>query len=301
MAIHCRSGDAPIVGPEQAGAQPGEFELELNVSDRTRRAYFYLPDQVSRGTDLPLVFVLHGGGGGRVDTYDDSTGWRAKGAAEGAIIVYPYGTGRLSDYRLLTWNAGNCCGYAFENNVDDVQFFRELIRFATDRLPVDAKRIYATGISNGGMMSHRLACELSDKIAAIGPVVGAQNMPECHPDHPVSVIAIRGMQDGHVAYYGGPTVGADQNHRYDRPAEYTLQFWKTANGCAGDVQKSEAGNVIREVYADCRDGSAVELISLKNGKHAWPGGKKGWAFGDEPTQDISATDEIWSFFEKHAR
>src|SRR4030042_1455717 len=111
---------------------------------------------------MPLVIVLHGGGGTAQSTAG-MTGMNVKADSSGVIAVYPNGNGRVSDEKLLTWNAGNCCGYALDNNIDDVGFIRELIDKLEKKLAIDKARIYATGISNGGMMSYRLACELADK------------------------------------------------------------------------------------------------------------------------------------------
>src|SRR4030042_572429 len=133
---------------------------------------------------MPLVIVLHGGGGNAQSTAG-MTGMNVKADSSGVIAVYPNGNGRLSDEKLLTWNAGNCCGYALDNNIDDVAFIRSLIDDLQSKLAIDQSRVYATGISNGGMMSYLLACQLSDKIAAIAPVAGTMGMNSCLPAQPV--------------------------------------------------------------------------------------------------------------------
>lgn len=154
---------------------------------------------------VPLVLILHGGGG-NAEITERMTGFTTKAEKEGFIVVYPEGSSRFKD-KLLTWNAGHCCGYALNNKVDDVGFISALIDKLVRDYPVDPKRIYATGISNGGMMSHRLGIELPHKLAAIASVVGALFGDEKMPAQPVSALMINGMLDQSVPYQGGPPGG----------------------------------------------------------------------------------------------
>lgn len=142
---------------------------------------------------LPLVLVLHGGAGDAA-TIEAATGFTDKARLEKFIVVYPEGSGRFG-HKLLTWNAGHCCGHAMENKVDDTGFIRALIDRLTAEYPVDPRRIYATGISNGGMMTHRLGIELPDRIAAIAPVAAAVFGDERKPANPVSALMINGRLD----------------------------------------------------------------------------------------------------------
>jgi polyhydroxybutyrate depolymerase len=121
----------------------------------------------------------------------------------GFIVVYPNGTSLLSEDILLTWNGGTCCGYAQEKNVDDVGFVRAIVPDLQSLVIIDAKRIYATGMSNGGILSHRLACEAADLFAAIAPVSGTLNFSPCNPSRPISVIEFHGTGDQHIPYHGG--------------------------------------------------------------------------------------------------
>lgn len=149
-----------------------------------------------RNERLPLVLVLHGGGGNAAYA-ERMTGFTDKARKEGFIVVYPEGTGR-QEGQLLTWNAGHCCGYAMANRVNDVAFIDALIEKLIEDYVVDPRRIYATGMSNGGMMTHRLGIELSNRFAAIAPVVATLFGDERRPEHPVSAI----MFNGH-AWPGG--------------------------------------------------------------------------------------------------
>jgi polyhydroxybutyrate depolymerase len=265
---------------------------------RTRTYTVHLPRGIGDEHAFPLVIVLHGGGGNSEHAARMS-GFSALADQENFIVVYPNGTGRLGEV-LLTWNAGNCCGYALDNNVDDVGFIRALIEKLQREYPIDAKRVYATGMSNGGMMSYRLACELSDKIVAIAPVAGALNV-ECKPTAPISVIAFHGTADQHVLFEGGaPKVKADPHPREDKSVAYAMNFWAQHNRCAATPKRDERGNIIHDTYTNCADGTAVELYAIKGEGHTWPGGKS-WLGGDQPTQEISATKVMWEFFKQHSK
>jgi polyhydroxybutyrate depolymerase len=279
----------------------GDYNGSLNVDGRQRSYVFHLPSGYDNKTKMPLVIVLHGGGG-NADNIETTTGFSAKADAAGFIVVYPNGNSRLTNDKLLTWNAGNCCGYALDNNVDDVAFIRALIDELISRLTVEPARVYITGISNGGMMSYLLACRLSDKIAAIAPVAGAMGIDNCHPMKPVSVCIFHGTADEHVLYNGGkPLKQADNLSRIDKPVSYAIDFWVKANGCSPLPQKEVMGNIIKETYSGGKNSSEVVLYTIIGGKHAWPGGTRGWLGGDEPTKELSATSVMWDFFASHPK
>jgi len=160
------------------------------------------------------------------------------------LAVYPRGTGRV-----LTWNSGACCGYAMENRVDDTGFLHALIDKLERDYAVDRRRIFATGISNGGMMSYRLACELSDKIAAIAPVEGAQDLA-CHPANRVSVIVFHGTSDHLVPFEGGTTPFQLGSHRSDASVASSIAFWceagrLRAHAATRKVRRSAHGELFR--------------------------------------------------------
>ncbi len=278
---------------------PGDYEQSLVFDGRTRNYTLHLPRGIGDKVALALVLVLHGGGGNE-DNADRITGFSALADQENFIVVYPAGTGKLAD-KLLTWNAGNCCGYARDNQVDDVGFLRALIEKLHREYPIDPKRVYATGGSNGGMLSYRLACEASDVFAAIAPVVGALNV-ECKPAHPVSVIAFNGMQDQHVLFEGGtPKTSVDPHARVDQSVAFAMEFWSKQNRCAPAPRHTATGNILRDEYTGCANGTSVVLYAIKNGGHAWPGGARSSWFGDIPTREISATDVMWEFFKAHPK
>jgi polyhydroxybutyrate depolymerase len=250
---------------------------------------------------LPLVLVLHGGGGNAAHA-ERMTGFTEKARKEGFIVVYPEGSGRLRT-RLLTWNAGHCCGYAMNQGVDDVKFIRALIDQLTESYPVDTRRIYATGMSNGGMMTHRLGIELSDRLAAIAPVVATVFGDEKKPAHPISALMINGMLDRHVPHTGGVPGGRGANAWDGSPARPALEqatFWARSNGCAKDPLREERSLQILWRYP-CSSGREVRLLLLKDNGHAWPGGRPGTRRGDPPSTSVNATDVIWEFFKAHPK
>lgn len=282
---------------------PGATTHSLEFGGRTRTYLLHLPPAIATRNPLPLVILLHGGGGNGPGAARMSN-MSAKADREGFAVVYPNGTGILPNI-LLTWNAGNCCAYALNNNVDDVGFLRALVERLTTTLPIDRKRVFITGMSNGGMMSYRAACELAETIAAMAPVAGAQNLETCRPSEAVSLVVFHGTEDQYVLYEGGQTRSAIGGGRVDRPVSYAVSFWARHNACTGTPERLERGNVLRETHRGCRDGTQVALYAIKGAGHAWPGGTPGLSFGgrvgDEPTNDISATDVIWEFFASHPK
>jgi polyhydroxybutyrate depolymerase len=279
----------------------GTYSGTMTVDGRVRNYIIHIPPAYDGKKSLPIVIVLHGGGG-NADKMPGLTGFNEKADAAGFIVVYPNGTGPVSDEKLLTWNCGFCCGYAMDNNVDDVNFIRQLIDRAEKNLKVDPARIFVTGISNGGMMTYRLGCELADKIAAIAPVAGSMGDWTVKSDSPVSVVIFHGTADQHVLYNGGaPIIKFDTHDRIDKPVSYAVDFWVQHNGCSTEIKRGVSGNITRDTYSGGRGGSEVVLYTIFGGKHAWPGGNAAWAGGDTATQEISATDLMWEFFKAHPK
>jgi len=278
---------------------PGDHDLALMAGERERTCLLHLPPGYNGKRLWPLVIVLHGGGGNATGAVG-MTGFSEKADKEGFVVAYPNGSGRLKT-RLLTWNSGNCCGYALDNGVDDVGFIRALIDELVKTRAVDPKRVYVTGMSNGGMMTHRLGCELSDKIAAIAPVAGALDVENCQPANPVSVIIFHGTADERVLYNGGePIRKADRHFRVDKSVAYAVSFWVKHDGCSETPKRSDKGSIRTEIYGGGKDGAEVVLYTVNGGGHAWPGGRA-YLLGTEPTKEISATDLMWDFFMRHPK
>lgn len=283
-------------------APQGDAEQSINVNGAARSFLLHVPQGIDSRAAVPLVVVFHGGGGNgtnaaRMSGMDDE-------ADTGRFIVaYPNGTGRLGR-ALLTWNTWACCGPALDDQVDDVRFVRAMVESISREYRIDPRRIYATGMSNGAMMTYRVGCELSDIFAAIAPVAGALDTDDCDPRHAVSAIIFHGVADKHIRYEGGkPIVSMDRRHaREDKPVAFAVGFWTRYDRCKADPARTRRGHVVHDSY-DCPGGAGVELYSIEGQGHAWPGGMKGIRAGnvDEPTSEISATRLMWEFFAKHPK
>jgi len=271
----------------------------LRVGEATRTYVVRKPETLLPSSRVPLVLVLHGGGGNAANA-EKMTGFTEKARRERFIVVYPEGSGRFRR-GLFTWNAGHCCGYAMENKVNDVAFINLLIDDLSKRYPIDDKRIYVTGMSNGAMMTHRLGVALSHRIAAIAPVVGTLFGDERIPTQPVAALMINGVLDDNVPFAGGQGEGRGKDAWDGTPTKPALDqaaFWAKANGCDPSPIKND--NATQTYYRNqCPNGRAVELIALKDNGHAWPGGEKGSPRGDKPSTSLNATDVIWEFFKSH--
>ena len=180
---------------------PGDHTIRLSHDKRERSAIVHVPPRASDKRDLPVIINFHGGGGHGANEQEYSLMDRLADR-EIFIAVYPNGSGRLST-RLLTWNAGTCCGYAVLNHIDDVGFTRALIEKLAESIPLDRRRIYATGLSNGAMMSYRLAAEAGDVIAAVAPVAGGMVLPAIKSPQAVPVLHIHSVDDPRALYNGG--------------------------------------------------------------------------------------------------
>lgn len=281
-------------------SQPtGLTTRNLNYTGEERSYNLYVPLNFDASKPAAVVFVFHGGGG-NADIMMSTSGFNEIADEEGFLVVYPNGSGRLDD-KLLTWNGGTCCGFAQENNIDDVGFVRAILGDLQTIAAIDMKRVYATGMSNGAILSYRLACEAADMFAAIAPVAGTLNFSPCEPSEEVSVIHFHGTNDQHLPYNGG--VGADSLVGVDFVSvQDSLAAWASIDGCDSQPRTSSIDEIQHQVWDGCARSSSVELYTIIGGKHAWPGSDgPGWIGGDEPTQAISASEIIWQFFEMHPK
>lgn len=269
-----------------AGTTPGS----IDVDGRTRIYLLHTPPGYDRNRKTPLVLVLHGAVQ-NPEGAERMSGMSALSDREKFLAAYPSGTSRLRN--APTWNAGNCCGYALAYKVDDVAFIRALIDKLERDYPVDPKRVFVTGISNGAMMSYRLACELSDKIAAIAPVEGALNV-DCRTPHPVSVIVFHGTADHLVPFEGGTTPFQIGERRTDRSVADAIAFWVNQDGCSSAPARDETPAVHSTIYSGCKDGAGVALYAIQGGRHMWPG-------RPYSGNDVPATNLMWSFFVQHPK
>lgn len=315
----------PIVKAYSAGDH--DFSL---IHDGLKRIYkVHVPRSYNIHKKIPVVLAFHGGGGdaeGSVKYFDLNT----KADEEGFIAVYPEGTGKIVDGKLFgSWNAGRCCPPAMDNHIDDVGFISNMIDQLKSDFQIDEKRIYATGMSNGALMSYRLACELSEKIAAIAPSGGHDALDRCQPSRPVPVLHIHGKEDPCAFYEGGSCGGciAKFLNKLNIPAqphtwacgsvpEY-VDDWKQINECSDDskVIYQNRGAVCNQ-FIHCKNDSEITLCTVESMGHVWPGHKtysakacktnpEGYFCGlwvetvGSLSDDIIANDLIWDFFKKH--
>jgi polyhydroxybutyrate depolymerase len=286
-----------VAGPITA---PGDYRASLAHGGRTRLYRLYVPASYRADQPAPLLVALHGGGGG-MDYMgrDDYYGLLSFAERTGQVLLLPNGISRLRGGMLATWNAGNCCGAARDEQVDDVGYIRALVERVQSQLNIDARHIRATGMSNGAMMAYRLACELPGLFSAIAAVAGTDNTINCPPAQPVSVLHIHARNDSHVLYDGGAGPDAvDRTLITDfRSVPETVARWVERNRCAPTPQRVlEREGAWCERYAPCAGGTQVQLCVTATGGHSWPGGHK--PRGEAPTQAINANDVMWDFFSR---
>jgi len=303
-AAHAEKAPAPAVAP-------ADRVLELEVDGRARRALLHVPPapREAPAGGWPVVVALHGAAmNGPMMAW--FSGLSATADAEGFVVVYPDGTGRGP---FLVWNAGGFGEAA--GRPDDVAFIDRLLDAVAETVPTDAGRIYACGMSNGGMMCYRLATELPGRFAAIGPVAGTNMRPDARPERPVPLIHFHGTADSIVPF--GPEVGAAGDDEAAAPragrrgprlpgVARSVTSWAEWAGCHdGPVEEtlSPDGDPLPVTRLRWRgdDGREVELVRIEGGGHTWPGQKPPVGFIGKSTTTVSANDLLWEFFSRHER
>ena len=279
--------------------KPGDYTFSIVHDGRTRLYRVHVPQKYSAATAAPLLMAFHGGGGDmEYMASDKAYGLISKSEAEGFVVVFPNGISKLNSGKFATWNAGTCCGNARDQNVDDVGFVKQIIGNLTRQLNIDRNQIYATGMSNGGMMTYRLACEMSDTFKAIASVAGTDNTMSCTPKAPISILHIHARDDDHVLYNGGAGKPfRDMSKVSDfTSVPATISKWVKLDHCNPRPQRVlDTPGAYCDKYSQCRDNVAVQLCVTETGGHSWPGGTK--IRGGEPaSQAISADDVMWAFF-----
>lgn len=263
---------------------------------RDRSYLVYRPASLDSHTPAPLVIVLHGGFGSGSQA-ETAYHWDAQAESQGFVVAYPDG------YRH-SWNAGGmCCGPALRENVDDIGFLTRLINTISRDENIDPARVYLTGMSNGAAMTYRYACEGTYPIAAIGPVAGTFSFP-CPKPHPVSVLAIHGLDDQHIPFAGGAGSKGVTKGAWV-PVTQTLDAFRHANNCQPpDTQKN---GLLQTVTSSCAQVRTVVLITVDGAGHQWPGGKTKNGIvqqilgTDQPSTALDATTTLWEFFQDHTQ
>lgn len=283
--------------PARGPARPG-WSARTVVSDGRERCYhLYVPSGYDSSQSVPVVVSLHGFLS-NPNSQAMISGWHRLADREGFLVVYPQGTSFPK-----RWNAGVTWGAA---PVDDVHFFRRMLDDLSTVAAVDRSRVYVNGLSNGGGMTIRIACEAGDQVAAIGTVAAAVvDFQNCNPTRPVPAMAFHGTGDPVVPYEGGDMRGHVlpwAANLTDAPiffvgAEEWAAIWAMGNDCnPTPVVIPPRGDVRGVQYVSCDQDALVTLYSVVDGGHTWPGGAPIPGVGKTST-DIDATEEMWRFFQ----
>lgn len=275
-------------------------KIAITVDGRQREYRVLVPDKIAN--PAPVVLVLHGGGG-NAQQMERYTRFDEPAEREGFLVVYPQSVGS-------NWNDGRGVETipSQRENVDDVKYMRAVVDDLARRHVIDRARVFATGISNGGMMSHRLAAEASDLVAAIAPVAGG--MPQklvakFNPEFPVSILIIQGDEDPIVPFAGGDIRVGRRTRGTILPTNETVALYVKRNGNPGEPTKTrldadpdDETSVEISKYLDSPSGAATELYVVKGGGHTWPGRPRYLPESviGRASQDFKATDVIWEFF-----
>lgn len=281
-----------------------------SIFHQTQYRYYgaYLPAAYKGASPWPVVLTLHGGGGDAITTVG-FTQMNLVADTGNFIVVYPQGT------QVGT----NCCSWAAgvgspadTSGIDDILFFNKLLDTLITQLNIDTNRIYSTGLSQGGFMSQRLACQLSNRIAAIAPLcsnLDSLQMVACSPTRPISILVINGTSDLLVPYNGATFTNNGWPLTYF-PTDTLMNFWATKNGCQlasdstqfPDVITTENSTITRFNYPNCSCSTNVTLYKVYGGGHTWPGVVSPFyeLIAGETNEDIHASQHIWNFLKNHS-
>jgi polyhydroxybutyrate depolymerase len=267
------------------------YKKKIKWDDITRTYYVHTPPDYNSDRPYPLVINFHAEG-----SFAKEAEWKSEmlyvANEEGFIALHPEASG--DQYKQ--WNGGDHSGGM---DIDDVGFVAEMLDEIIEDFSIDADRIYATGLSSGGFMAYRLACEMSDRIAAVAPVAAVLDC-ECEPQRPIPIMHFHGTEDGYVPYKGG--VGALGGYAFPSVGD-TMNFWLTFNECSTEPEITYSVDDTTCYEYESEVGADVVLCIIEGGGHVWPGG--GWNAGETTfygwnTDAINATDAMWEFFENYA-
>ncbi|WP_415062157.1 alpha/beta hydrolase family esterase [Bdellovibrio sp.] len=293
-------------------AKAGIQKIFLQTSQGVRTFSIYVPSTFSKNTALknPLLLAFHGGEGTGENLMDQLGSLKVLAEKSRIIVVYPDGLHK-------NWADGRGVTEPDVKGINDVQFVRELVAYIKTKFIISQSQIYAMGMSNGGIFSHRLACEASDIFAAIGSDVGpmALNLRDiCKASSPVSVVAIQGLDDPLIPYVGGENTNPLTKNLGDGGSfsswNQTLTTWKANNGCLGEPQTSylpikvQDGTAVqkwRYDYTQCRQNAEIDYYLVKGMGHVWPPGAPPLKLQGNTSGNIDATQVFVDFFLNHKK
>jgi poly(3-hydroxybutyrate) depolymerase len=245
-----------------------------------RSFLMHVPPKYTGSVPVPVVFDFHGYGiTGK--QHSSISGFRELADREGFLVVYPEGVGG-------SWHVNGCCGEAATQKIDEIAFVHEVFAALKKEACVDTKRVYASGLSQGGGMTHHVGCLAGDIFAAVAPVSSDLRTEPCKPSFPISEIAFRGEADTQSPYEGGHVGPAGMDGYESIGAEATLERWKTIASCTGAPTTT---NELCETYSTCAGGAEVSLCSVPRGGHQ---------LYDNP-ENFDVAQTAWVFFKKHPK
>jgi polyhydroxybutyrate depolymerase len=278
-----------------------DFSGTIEAGGTVRSYQVHVPARKASQT-LPLVLVLHGGGGNGAGMRT-LTGMDSSADATGFIAVYPDGVQK-------NWSDGRGTTDSEKAGVNDVAFLSSLVGKLSSELNADPKRIYATGISNGGFMSARLACDASSVFAAVSVV--AATIPEnvranCKPSRAVPFMLIHGTADKIVPESGGTMTMGDGG--VIASTSQTVNLWRDLNKCSGAAGTTEINpvndgtSITLERFTGCASSSEVVFYKVTDGGHTWPGGSQNVPviIVGKTSRDVNASETMFAFFKNHPR
>lgn len=287
---------AMAVGASTASMQETRIQTLLYAGE-SRSYWIYEPQGLTPGASVPALLVLHGSAGTGEDMMIvTKRGFEKLADQEKFFVVYPNALERR-------WNEQG-------GTVDDAGFLTAIVDQLATTGRVDRKRVYIAGISSGGMMAQRMACEKSNAVAAVATVAGTMpaGMKEaCKPERPTAILIIHGTEDLIVPWKGGAVAGFAEFGSV-LSARETFEFWRSVNQCSGGARTSmerdrdpqDGTRVQTESYDGCY--AAVTLVTVQGGGHTWPGGFQYLPerFIGKTSRDFEATGVIWDFFKRRA-
>jgi len=301
-----KSSSSGTTIPSVPGAdKPSEQkEIFITVDGNSRSFILYLPTGYNNAGKMPLIFAIHRGGGTN-DEMIQIADFRTIAERDKVVLIYPAGIQN-------SWNDGRPTP-ANQSGIDDVNFFDQMCSYAVTNDSVDASKIYATGISNGGFMASRLGCELSSKIAAIA--IDAATIEQttvytaCNPGRPVPAIYIHGTADP-VAPFNGGVISGSSGGGTVISHDLALAKWVSIDGCDSTATVTNLPDIINDgttitesQYKNGTNGSEVDGYVVTNGGHTWPQGYQYLAENiiGKTSLDMNACDVTWAFFKRFHR
>jgi polyhydroxybutyrate depolymerase len=270
--------------PDQASARK---ELVVQVGSQNRTYILHTPSQLAQKKPLPVVIALHGGMGTGA-SMEAKTGFSTLADREGFLVAYPDGIAGPGGKG--SWNVGWVDSYSSRQKTDDVAFLKKLIEVVIEKHHADPQRVYLTGGSNGGMMTHVMAAKYPKLCAAVAVVVASVPLDYEPPKSPVPILFINGDADEEIPFDGGMSRNALVKARQQKPFTPISELvakWAKANGAVDKPVVSREGSVVTNTYAATKSGAETVFIRLEGTGHGWP------------ARDFVATNAVWEFFKRH--